>query len=263
MAYHIIESHTIITRILCLHILNVVIVFSDEMPESHRIIYPAEGDKAIVNLDGIPRANVYSQGRMKTIKGASIRKRKKATILNDQAMDKYHRSSKVIDKERQLTDIQYQKNVEPLKKNLVDLRGTSVCLQQMRECLESTASPDDLRYGLYEGKTLRELKPTMNKLLQDNHPRIRKAQQLDRLLQNGEKDGRLVNSYKVMQKFSELLDKPFQPFPLRPKSYLTKRTKSQGKLQLPDINMGLRTLDMHDKGYNNFHISGGQVYIAL
>ncbi len=106
--------------------------------------------------------------------------------------------------------------------------------------------------------------PASTNLLQDNHPNIRKAHRIERLIKMGEKDGRLVNPSEMMRKFDELLSKPFKPYALRPtSSYLRKHRNGLGKTQLPKVGVAVRTVQLHGKGYNNFHISSGQAFIGL
>lgn len=188
--------------------------------EAHKVL-PKLGDKRLV-LAG----------------KQSYRTRKLTSIVNESLKRSYTRYEKTVDKYAKSYEFKMWQNSMPIKNTMLRIRGTQKYLKRKRQSVLIEDDPDR-KFGIYDGVSLDSMKHELEEIHQQAHPRKRRLRKIERLLENGKHDGRLVD-YDNAQTYFEMVMRNeasggFRNFKLHPASARGSSGSMESKLRLPPL----------------------------
>ncbi|XP_005100993.1 uncharacterized protein LOC101845934 [Aplysia californica] len=156
------------------------------------------------DMAGLP---ALSDPRLTSLQKQSKRIRKGTTILNDKLRAQRDISNKVVDKNKASDGYRSWQKSMPYKHSLAEIRGIQKCLKKRRE--SATLDPEMTpRNGIYDGLSLDSMRLEVDKVIQEKNPRERRLRKVERIKNNGYRDGRIVDYNYSMAKFSDVLHRP-------------------------------------------------------
>ncbi|OWF46010.1 uncharacterized protein LOC110456296 [Mizuhopecten yessoensis] len=138
----------------------------------------------------------------------SHRTRKLTSIVNEKLKRKYKTYEKVVDKNAKSFEYKSWQNTMPIKDTMLRIRGAQKCLKKRRESVLLEEDPENKKFGMYDGISLDTMKYEIDKIHQDAHPRVRRLRKVERLLESGKHDGRLVNYDEIKVSLDAILNRP-------------------------------------------------------
>ncbi len=207
-------------------------------------------DPLVGRVTHIP-SSVANDGRLKKLYHVVSNKRKHTSILNDLHKEKLDIQHCKLDKQLTLMELQYSKDVAPVRKSLQELRGTQLYFEKRKHDIRDNRQKHNGMFGSYEDVNKFELRQGVRQLLSAYHPIKKRQKKVGKDMQAGKKDGRLPDTMLLMGKFDDMMNRPWKPIPL-PKPKIVRSSKKKGKgLYLPPI-----AVVTNDKGYGNFFAAG-------
>ncbi|XP_060068993.1 uncharacterized protein LOC132549094 [Ylistrum balloti] len=185
----------------------------------------------------------------------SHRNRKLTSIVNEKLKRKYKRYERVVEKDAKSYEYKAWQNTMPIKDTMLRIRGAQKCLKKRRESVFLEEDPENKKFGIYDGVSLDAMKYEIDQIHRDSHPRERRLRKVERLLESGKHDGRLVDYDDVKISLDAILERPslmrknetslaldsFNNY-MRPASahaspnaYSLKKGSNEAKLRLPPI----------------------------
>jgi hypothetical protein len=137
------------------------------------------------------------------------RSRKLTQISNDTLARNTSVYTKCVNREKQSYDFRSWQRSKPFRDSLIQARSTQKCLKKHKLCDCFVNSPK-FNYGMYGGIQLRNLRHEIEETIKQAHPRMRRLREVKKLLDDGRKDGRLVNYDKVKKTLDEILNRSYQ-----------------------------------------------------
>ena len=146
-----------------------------------------------------------NEGRLLLINQQSSRVRKLTQISNMTAKRELSNAKRELENSELMTNRKLQRRSLPMKRSLLYLWG-------YRQCLKKTAHdapPSEKHlYGQYIGHGQSQLKTEIERTLAHNEPCERRKRAMCRELQVGKRDGRLIDTANISQRFGDILSKP-------------------------------------------------------
>lgn len=149
---------------------------------------------------------MMSTARLKNVYQQEQRQRKFVCVMNDVAKTKQDRYDHFIDTEKAEATQRNKKAIDCTRRNIVRQRVLKKCMQNKREEVEKKQA--STMFGKYHGVSVEHIAGEIDTYLQDNHPRIRRAQKINDLFQEGYENGAILDKETVKRKVKRFFDKP-------------------------------------------------------
>ena len=126
--------------------------------------------------------------------------------MNDVAKTKQDRYDHIIDTEKAEATQRSKKAIEMTRRNIVRQKVLKKCMQNKREEIEKRQA--STVYGKYHGVSVDNIAGEMEDYLKHNHPRVRRAQKIKDLFEEGLEKGAILDKDTVNHKVKSFFDKP-------------------------------------------------------
>lgn len=148
--------------------------------------------------------------RLTLVRNQAGRTRKLTNMFNTKLKNKYNHYDRTLEKTRKTYDFKSWQRTIPLKHSLTHIKGTQKFL---RKCREQTfiENDEDRTYGIYDGVSLRDMQPEIESIIADSHPAARRMKKSNKLLDDGRRDGRIVDMNAARNSLIAILNRPSYP----------------------------------------------------
>jgi len=148
--------------------------------------------------------------RLTFVRNQVGRTRKLTNMFNTKLKNKYNHYDRTMTKSKKTHDFKTWQRTIPLKHSLTHIKGTQKFL---KKCREQTFIEDDEDriYGTYDGVSLREMQPQIESMIADAHPAARRLKKVNKLLDDGKRDGRILDMNAARNSLIAILNRPSYP----------------------------------------------------
>ena len=149
---------------------------------------------------------MLSTTRLRNVYQHEQRQRKFVCVMNDVAKTRQDRYDHFIDTEKAEATQRSKNAIEHTRRNIVRQRVLKKCMQNKREEVEKKQA--STIYGKYHGVSVEHITGEIDAYMEHNHPRIRKAQKIKDLFEEGYQKGAILDRETVKNKVKRFFDKP-------------------------------------------------------
>ena len=146
--------------------------------------------------------------RLRNVYQQEQKQRKYVCVMNDVAKTKQDRYDHIIDTEKAEATQRSKKAIEMTRRNLVRQKVLKKCMQNKREDIEKKQA--STIYGKHHDAAVSvdDIAGEVEDFLKHNHPRVRRAQKIKDLFQEGVEKGAILDKDTVKHKVKSFFDKP-------------------------------------------------------
>ena len=144
--------------------------------------------------------------RLRNVYQHEQRQRKFVCVMNDVAKTRQDRYDHFIDAEKAEATQRSNNAIEHTRKNIVRQKVLKKCMQNKREEVEKKQA--STIYGKYHGESVEHITGQIDSYMEHNHPRVRKAQKIRNLFEEGYQKGAILDKDTVKTKVKRFFDKP-------------------------------------------------------
>lgn len=149
---------------------------------------------------------MMSTERLKNIHRKEQNQRKFVCVMNDVAKTQQELYQGYIEKEKHEAAQKSDKAIVVTKRNLVRQRVLKKCMKTQREEVERNNSKKI--FGQYHGVPVEQIAGQIDTFLENNHPKIRRRQQINELFQTGYSKGAILDHETVQNKVHDYFERP-------------------------------------------------------
>jgi len=147
-----------------------------------------------------------STDRLKILHRQEQRNRKFVCVMNDVTRNHQDRYCRFVDKEKQESVQNCNKSIVLTRKHIVRQRVLKQCMKETREEMERRQATK--LYGRYHGVPMENIAAEVEPFLERHHPRVRRQQKIDRLVENGHEHGGLMDDDTIQEKMKSYFSRP-------------------------------------------------------
>lgn len=146
--------------------------------------------------------------RLRTVYQQEQKQRKYMCVMNDVAKTKQDRYDHIIDTEKAEATQRSKKAIEMTRRNIVRQKVLKKCLQNKREEIEKKQA--STIYGKHHDAAVSvdDIAGEVEDYLKHNHPRVRRAQKIKDLFEEGLEKGAILDKDTVRHKVNSFFEKP-------------------------------------------------------
>lgn len=168
--------------------------------------------------------------RLRNVYQQEQKQRKYVCVMNDVAKTKQDRYDHIIDSEKAEATQRSKKAIEMTRRNIVRQRVLKKFMHDTREEVEKRQA--STLYGKYHGVSVDHIAGEVEEYLRNNHPRVRRAQKIKNLFQEGYEKGAILDKETVKTKVKRFFDKPLVKLHRIPE---VDETSSKASPDLPSV----------------------------